>query len=156
MRKWKPCKPYPAARCAAVRYWMLVWFIDMNHTYFKPVDPLVLCTQCLGTKFRYLVVWIPLKRGVYFFFVAGYLVNNHVLRVIALRYGQPDQTINFEDFILCIVRMRRMISKLQYLSSCYFGSMTAVGVGTIYPFLLSEKLNLFSWRCNGKVDDKRI
>jgi hypothetical protein len=44
-------------------------------------------------------------------FSAGYLVNNHVLRVIALRYGQPDQTIHFEDFLLCIVRLQRMISE---------------------------------------------
>ncbi|XP_055353273.1 calpain-9-like [Paramacrobiotus metropolitanus] len=41
---------------------------------------------------------------------AGYLVNSHVLRVIALRYGQSDRTITFEDFILCVVRLRRMIS----------------------------------------------
>ncbi|OQV14025.1 Calpain-B [Hypsibius exemplaris] len=44
---------------------------------------------------------------------AGYLVNNHVLRVIALRYGQTDQTIYFEDFVLCIVRLQRMISIFQ-------------------------------------------
>ena len=46
-----------------------------------------------------------------FFQPIGYLVNHHVLRVIALRYGQPDQTIHFEDFVLCIVRLQRMISE---------------------------------------------
>ncbi|CAN8008823.1 unnamed protein product, partial [Ixodes pacificus] len=40
---------------------------------------------------------------------AGYLVNQHILKALVLRYGNDDGNIAFEDFIGCAVKLRTMI-----------------------------------------------
>ncbi|XP_075987932.1 calpain-A-like isoform X3 [Anticarsia gemmatalis] len=40
---------------------------------------------------------------------AGYTVNAHVLNVLAHRYGSSDGYIQFDDFIMCSVRLKTMI-----------------------------------------------
>ncbi|XP_037876069.1 calpain-A isoform X2 [Bombyx mori] len=41
---------------------------------------------------------------------AGYTVNAHVLNVLAHRYGTTDGYIQFDDFIMCAVRLKTMIA----------------------------------------------
>ncbi|XP_061381005.1 calpain-B-like isoform X6 [Danaus plexippus] len=48
---------------------------------------------------------------------AGYTVNAHVLNVLAHRYGSSDGYIQFDDFIMCSVRLKTMIDAFQGRSS---------------------------------------
>lgn len=40
---------------------------------------------------------------------AGYQLNNHILNSLVYRYGSPDKTIAFDDFIMCAVKVKTMI-----------------------------------------------
>ena len=40
---------------------------------------------------------------------AGYQLNNHILNSLVYRYGSPDKTIAFDDFIMCSVKVKTMI-----------------------------------------------
>ncbi|XP_023215295.1 calpain-B-like isoform X3 [Centruroides sculpturatus] len=44
---------------------------------------------------------------------AGYRVNLHVLRVLALRYGHGGK-VSFEDFMMCAVKLKSMIEFFQH------------------------------------------
>ncbi|XP_073965987.1 calpain-A-like isoform X3 [Choristoneura fumiferana] len=48
---------------------------------------------------------------------AGYTVNAHTLNVLAHRYGGSDGYIQFDDFIMCSVRLKTMIETFQGRSS---------------------------------------
>ncbi|XP_037294116.1 calpain-B isoform X6 [Manduca sexta] len=48
---------------------------------------------------------------------AGYTVNAHVLNVLAHRYGGSDGYIQFDDFIMCAVRLKTMIDTFKARSS---------------------------------------
>ncbi|XP_050680352.1 calpain-B-like isoform X5 [Leptidea sinapis] len=48
---------------------------------------------------------------------AGYTVNAHVLNVLAHRYGSSDGSIQFDDFIMCAVRLKTMIETFEGRSS---------------------------------------
>ncbi|XP_050555732.1 calpain-B isoform X7 [Spodoptera frugiperda] len=48
---------------------------------------------------------------------AGYTVNAHVLNVLAHRYSSPDGYIQFDDFIMCSVRLKTMIDTFKGRSS---------------------------------------
>ncbi|XP_045457463.1 calpain-B [Melitaea cinxia] len=48
---------------------------------------------------------------------AGYTVNAHVLNVLAHRYGSTDGYIQFDDFIMCAVRLKTMIDTFKGRSS---------------------------------------
>ncbi|XP_047508946.1 calpain-B-like isoform X5 [Pieris napi] len=48
---------------------------------------------------------------------AGYTVNAHVLNVLAHRYGTSDGYIQFDDFIMCAVRLKTMIETFKGRSS---------------------------------------
>ncbi|CAH0757226.1 unnamed protein product [Diatraea saccharalis] len=48
---------------------------------------------------------------------AGYTVNAHVLNVLAHRYGSSDGYIQFDDFIMCAVRLKTMIDTFKQRSS---------------------------------------
>ncbi|XP_039761519.1 calpain-B-like isoform X7 [Pararge aegeria] len=48
---------------------------------------------------------------------AGYTVNAHVLNVLAHRYGSHDGYIQFDDFIMCAVRLKTMIDTFEGRSS---------------------------------------
>ncbi|XP_028027619.1 calpain-B-like isoform X6 [Bombyx mandarina] len=48
---------------------------------------------------------------------AGYTVNAHVLNVLAHRYGTTDGYIQFDDFIMCAVRLKTMIDTFNSRSS---------------------------------------
>ncbi|XP_045508024.1 calpain-B isoform X5 [Colias croceus] len=48
---------------------------------------------------------------------AGYTVNAHVLNVLAHRYGSHDGYIQFDDFIMCAVRLKTMIETFNGRSS---------------------------------------
>ncbi|XP_038217049.1 calpain-B isoform X5 [Zerene cesonia] len=48
---------------------------------------------------------------------AGYTVNAHVLNVLAHRYGSHDGYIQFDDFIMCAVRLKTMIETFKGRSS---------------------------------------
>lgn len=39
----------------------------------------------------------------------GYQLNTAILNSLFYRYGSPDQTIAFEDFIMCAVKVKTMI-----------------------------------------------
>ena len=41
---------------------------------------------------------------------AGYQLNNHILNILMHRYGK-NGSIEFEDFILCVVKLKTMIGK---------------------------------------------
>jgi calpain, invertebrate len=41
---------------------------------------------------------------------AGYHLNNHILNSLVYRYGSSDQTIAFDDFIMCAVKVKTMIA----------------------------------------------
>lgn len=40
---------------------------------------------------------------------SGYQLNNHILNSLVYRYGSPDKTIAFDDFIMCAVKVKTMI-----------------------------------------------
>jgi calpain, invertebrate len=40
---------------------------------------------------------------------AGYHLNNHILNSLVYRYGSPDKTIAFDEFIMCAVKVKTMI-----------------------------------------------
>lgn len=40
---------------------------------------------------------------------SGYHLNNHILNSLVYRYGSSDQTIAFDDFIMCAVKVKTMI-----------------------------------------------
>lgn len=40
---------------------------------------------------------------------AGYQLNNHILNSLVYRYGSADNTIAFDDFIMCAVKIKAMI-----------------------------------------------
>lgn len=40
---------------------------------------------------------------------AGYHLNNHILNSLVYRYGSPDKTIAFDDYIMCAVKVKTMI-----------------------------------------------
>jgi len=40
---------------------------------------------------------------------AGYHLNNHILNTLVYRYGSPDKTIAFDDYIMCAVKVKTMI-----------------------------------------------
>ncbi|CAH4037494.1 unnamed protein product [Pieris brassicae] len=48
---------------------------------------------------------------------AGYTVNAHVLNVLAHRYGTSDGYIQFDDFIMCAVRLKTMIANNEPLEN---------------------------------------
>ncbi|KPJ17644.1 Calpain-A [Papilio machaon] len=48
---------------------------------------------------------------------AGYTVNAHVLNALAHRYGSSDGYIQFDDFIMCSVRLKTMIDTFKGRSS---------------------------------------
>ncbi|CAH2987358.1 unnamed protein product [Chilo suppressalis] len=48
---------------------------------------------------------------------AGYTVNAHVLNVMAHRYGSSDGYIQFDDFIMCAVRLKTMIANNEPLEN---------------------------------------
>ncbi|KAI5636217.1 calpain family cysteine protease domain-containing protein [Phthorimaea operculella] len=48
---------------------------------------------------------------------AGYTVNAHILNVLAHRYGGSDGYIQFDDFIMCAVRLKTMIDTFKGRSS---------------------------------------
>ncbi|XP_047999755.1 calpain-B isoform X4 [Leguminivora glycinivorella] len=48
---------------------------------------------------------------------AGYTVNAHTLNVLAHRYGGQDGYIQFDDFIMCSVRLKTMIETFKGRSS---------------------------------------
>jgi hypothetical protein len=41
---------------------------------------------------------------------AGYQLNNHILNSLVYRYGSSDRTIAFDDFIMCAVKVKTMMS----------------------------------------------
>lgn len=47
---------------------------------------------------------------------AGYHLNNHILNILMHRYGNKKGEIEFEDFIMCAVKLRTMMRK--YLCKC--------------------------------------
>jgi hypothetical protein len=40
---------------------------------------------------------------------AGYTLNNHTLNILMHRYGNKDAEIEFDDFIMCAVKLKIMI-----------------------------------------------
>ncbi|KAL0859933.1 hypothetical protein ABMA27_010257 [Loxostege sticticalis] len=48
---------------------------------------------------------------------AGYTVNAHILNVLAHRYGSSDGYIQFDDFIMCAVRLKTMIANNEPLEN---------------------------------------
>lgn len=42
---------------------------------------------------------------------AGYHLNNHILNILMHRYGNKNCEIEFEDFIMCAVKLKCMIGK---------------------------------------------
>lgn len=44
---------------------------------------------------------------------AGYHLNNHVLNSLAHRYGTSENTILFDDFISCAIKLKTMIERFK-------------------------------------------
>lgn len=44
---------------------------------------------------------------------AGYRLNNRVLNVIMHRYGNKNGEIQFEDFMLCAIKLKTMMGRLE-------------------------------------------
>ena len=44
---------------------------------------------------------------------AGYRLNNHVINALVLRYGDKEGKVSFDDFIMCSVKLKSMIGKLE-------------------------------------------
>lgn len=42
---------------------------------------------------------------------AGYKLNNHILNILMHRYGSRKSEIEFDDFIMCAVKLKTMIGK---------------------------------------------
>lgn len=48
---------------------------------------------------------------------AGYRLNNHVLNILVHRFGSPDGTIRFDDFLMCAVKLKTMMGKHFFISN---------------------------------------
>lgn len=44
---------------------------------------------------------------------AGYHLNNKILNALAHRYGSRDGMVQFDDFIMCAIKMKTMIGKIK-------------------------------------------
>lgn len=44
----------------------------------------------------------------------GYHLNTHILNIMCHRYATKDGNIMFDDFIMCAVRLKTMIGKLNF------------------------------------------
>lgn len=42
---------------------------------------------------------------------AGYRLSTRVYQMLVLRYGNKQNTINFDDFVICAVKLKSMIEK---------------------------------------------
>lgn len=42
---------------------------------------------------------------------AGYNLNNHILNILMHRYGNKEREIDFDDFMMCAVKLKTMIGK---------------------------------------------
>lgn len=42
---------------------------------------------------------------------AGYHLNNHILNILMHRYGSKKGEIEFDDFIMCTVKLKTMMRK---------------------------------------------
>lgn len=45
---------------------------------------------------------------------AGYSLNYHILNVLMHRYGNKQGQLEFDDFIMCAVKLKTMISTYQF------------------------------------------
>lgn len=47
---------------------------------------------------------------------AGYKLNNHILNILMHRYGSKQSEIEFDDFIMCAVKLKTMIGKFDQIN----------------------------------------
>lgn len=45
----------------------------------------------------------------------GFTLNNSIHQLLAARYGETDMTIDFDNFVACVMRLEMMFSKLALL-----------------------------------------
>lgn len=41
----------------------------------------------------------------------GFTLNNSIHQILAARYGETDMTIDFDNFVACVMRLEMMFSK---------------------------------------------
>ncbi|XP_076831130.1 calpain 2, (m/II) large subunit a [Brachyhypopomus gauderio] len=46
---------------------------------------------------------------------AGFTLNNNIHQILAARYGEDDMTIDFDNFVSCVIRMEMMFKMFQKL-----------------------------------------
>ena len=46
----------------------------------------------------------------------GFTLNNCIHQILAARYGESDMTIDFDNFVSCVMRLEMMFSKIALLS----------------------------------------
>lgn len=47
---------------------------------------------------------------------AGYKVNNQVLNILMHRYGNKAGQIRFDDFMMCAIKLKKMLGKLNEMT----------------------------------------
>uniref|UniRef100_A0A8C7RFL6 Calpain 1, (mu/I) large subunit n=1 Tax=Oncorhynchus mykiss TaxID=8022 RepID=A0A8C7RFL6_ONCMY len=68
------------------------------------------------------VLWEKIKRYlVTFALVISFKLKNHLFQLIILRYTEADLTVDFDNFVTCLVRLETMFSEYSQIKSHFIG-----------------------------------
>lgn len=55
--------------------------------------------------------WNATVSSILFFPLSGFKLNNNLFQLIILRYTEDDMSVDFDNFVTCLVRLETMYSK---------------------------------------------
>lgn len=55
--------------------------------------------------------WFDTKPDVFPVTLAGFKLNNNLFQLIILRYTEADMSVDFDNFVTCLVRLETMYSE---------------------------------------------
>lgn len=64
------------------------------------------CFELYDKKNKYLLDFYDFRQALH---SVGCVINSHILNILVRQYGSAEGYITFDDFILCLVRLRTLI-----------------------------------------------
>lgn len=55
--------------------------------------------------------WFDMNHDVFPVTLAGFKLNNNLFQLIILRYTEADMSVDFDNFVTCLVRLETMYSE---------------------------------------------
>lgn len=77
---------------------------------------------------------------------AGYQVNNHILNIIMHRYGNKNDFVEFDDFLLCAVKIKYIIGKSSICFHNYLKLRLFLQICLIKNLRMDLKRLRFHWK----------